>query len=627
MQPKQGDINLPKINLDSVNPVGNPYATINAAANRDSSTGVEYNSLSNDYDYFDIPQVASSSQESSAIYGAPPAQNSYGAPPAQNSYGAPAVQSSTSYGSPSQGGGGGFSPGGGSIGGGVNPQGVYDPFAFQGANSPKTTPKPNVDAGLGNDPEVPITTRPVLNRPNNNNGGSAVDDDIRDTELVPDFQAPVNANLQLGDFESNKITGTRSPFGVSVASSFGGGKARRPKSSTTTTERPTRGTTTRFPGLSGSFFNGNVILTTQPSISSQEVDAGLLGSNINQGIGVNTLNRRPGSNQQQPSQQPERLTFNSGNSNRFNGGSGIFFSTPSTSFMTPGNFATPTPRPRPFRGRDNLFESEVAQGSQVNAKVIPRATSHLHFSNEDTKVGEKISKDILTNEISDQKTAAEEFIRRNMLMNIILKPGAGENSKVLPRPKVEVMSQGSNVVLVKLVFPENENIHGLRAFTPPKVNLKAKSRQLDELKSNESGRRNSREALIDTSNMKVLDGFIVNKDVDKSKETSIERSFDSSEYIYDESSTEKTETFATQASINHFAPSFANIQAKSFPVATMKPLIVGRFSPAKELQRFHAYEAIGSNPSPSPYVQSEPVTVNQGIFNITFVNPIMYFFC
>ena len=33
-----------------------------------------------------------------------------------------------------------------------------------------------------------------------------------------------------------------------AGSLFGGGKARRPKSSTTTTERPTRGTTTRFPG-------------------------------------------------------------------------------------------------------------------------------------------------------------------------------------------------------------------------------------------------------------------------------------------------------------------------------------------------------------------------------------------
>ncbi|MCP3661068.1 MAG: hypothetical protein GY696_01010, partial [Gammaproteobacteria bacterium] len=262
----------------------------------DSSTGIESNSLSNDYDYYDIPQVASSSQESSAIYGAPPAQNSYGAP---------AVQTSTSYGSPAQG-GGGFTPGGGSVSGGVNPQGVYDPFAFQGANSPKTTPKPPVDAGLANEPQLPVSTRPVFNRPSNNNGGSALDDGIKDTELIPDFEvssrpvfnrpsnnnggsavddgikvtelipdfeAPVNANLQLSGFESNKITGTRSPFGVSVASSFGGGKARRPKSSTTTTERPSRGNTNRFPGLSGSFFNGNVILTTQPSSSSQEVDA------------------------------------------------------------------------------------------------------------------------------------------------------------------------------------------------------------------------------------------------------------------------------------------------------------------------------------------------------------------
>ena len=53
-----------------------------------------------------------------------------------------------------------------------------------------------------------------------------------------------------------------------------------------------------------------------------------------------------------------------------------------------------------------------------------------------------------------------------MLMNIILRPGGGEKAKALPRPKVEVSSEGSNVILVRLTFPENENIQGLRAFTP-----------------------------------------------------------------------------------------------------------------------------------------------------------------
>ena len=51
-------------------------------------------------------------------------------------------------------------------------------------------------------------------------------------------------------------------------------------------------------------------------------------------------------------------------------------------------------------------------------------------------------------------------------MNIILRPGGGEKAKALPRPKVEVSSEGSNVILVRLTFPENENIQGLRAFTP-----------------------------------------------------------------------------------------------------------------------------------------------------------------
>ena len=53
-----------------------------------------------------------------------------------------------------------------------------------------------------------------------------------------------------------------------------------------------------------------------------------------------------------------------------------------------------------------------------------------------------------------------------MLMNIILRPGGGDRAKALPRPKVQVNSEGSNVILVKLTFPENENIQGLRAFTP-----------------------------------------------------------------------------------------------------------------------------------------------------------------
>ena len=43
-------------------------------------------------------------------------------------------------------------------------------------------------------------------------------------------------------------------------------------------------------------------------------------------------------------------------------------------------------------------------------------------------------------------------------MNIILRPGGGDRAKALPRPKVEVNSEGSNVIVVKLTFPDNENI-------------------------------------------------------------------------------------------------------------------------------------------------------------------------
>jgi hypothetical protein len=60
----------------------------------------------------------------------------------------------------------------------------------------------------------------------------------------------------------------------------------------------------------------------------------------------------------------------------------------------------------------------------------------------------------------------DAFTKRNMLMNIILRPGGGDKDKALPRPKVEVSSEGANVILVRLTFPENENIQGLRAFTP-----------------------------------------------------------------------------------------------------------------------------------------------------------------
>ena len=47
-----------------------------------------------------------------------------------------------------------------------------------------------------------------------------------------------------------------------------------------------------------------------------------------------------------------------------------------------------------------------------------------------------------------------------MLMNIILRPGGGDKAAALPRPKVQVTSEGSNVIIVRMTFPENENIQG-----------------------------------------------------------------------------------------------------------------------------------------------------------------------
>ena len=71
--------------------------------------------------------------------------------------------------------------------------------------------------------------------------------------------------------------------------------------------------------------------------------------------------------------------------------------------------------------------------------------------------------------IKKDKSTTDES-RRNMLMNIILRPGGGDKSKALPRPKVDVYSEGPNVIVVRMTFPENENIQGLRAYTPDPVN-------------------------------------------------------------------------------------------------------------------------------------------------------------
>jgi hypothetical protein len=37
-------------------------------------------------------------------------------------------------------------------------------------------------------------------------------------------------------------------------------------------------------------------------------------------------------------------------------------------------------------------------------------------------------------------------------------------------PQVDVKSEGANVIVVKMTFPDNESIQGLRAFSPTKLN-------------------------------------------------------------------------------------------------------------------------------------------------------------
>ena len=64
------------------------------------------------------------------------------------------------------------------------------------------------------------------------------------------------------------------------------------------------------------------------------------------------------------------------------------------------------------------------------------------------------------------EAAKTAFQRRNMLMNIILRPGGGDKSRALPRPKVDVRADGPNIIIIRMTFPDNENIQGLRAYTP-----------------------------------------------------------------------------------------------------------------------------------------------------------------
>ena len=68
--------------------------------------------------------------------------------------------------------------------------------------------------------------------------------------------------------------------------------------------------------------------------------------------------------------------------------------------------------------------------------------------------------------VSGRKARPKKSVRRNMLMNIVLRPGGGDIERALPRPRVDVKSAGKNVIVIRMTFPDNENIQGLRAFSP-----------------------------------------------------------------------------------------------------------------------------------------------------------------
>ena len=70
------------------------------------------------------------------------------------------------------------------------------------------------------------------------------------------------------------------------------------------------------------------------------------------------------------------------------------------------------------------------------------------------------------NNLIEEAEERKAFQRRNMLMNIILRPGGGDKTRALPRPKVDVRADGPNVIIIRMTFPDNENIQGLRAYTP-----------------------------------------------------------------------------------------------------------------------------------------------------------------
>lgn len=133
----------------------------------------------------------------------------------------------------------------------------------------------------------------------------------------------------------------------------------------------------------------------------------------------------------------------------------------STSNVPPGPHRSSTRRP----ARPTLPSLQSLTLGNNNRPTRPGNFNSFVLGSQAVAGNKRKSSNRLSNQVKDAE-AESEALRRNMLMNIILRPGGGDRAKALPRPKVEVNSEGANVIVVRLTFPDNENIQGLRAFTP-----------------------------------------------------------------------------------------------------------------------------------------------------------------
>jgi hypothetical protein len=106
-----------------------------------------------------------------------------------------------------------------------------------------------------------------------------------------------------------------------------------------------------------------------------------------------------------------------------------------------------------------------------------------------------------TPQLRQPKSApAAQHVQRNMLMNIILRPGGGDKAKALPKPTVDVRSEGPNVIVVRMTFPQSDNIHELHAFTPKDPEALGKFDEIDDVVETRSGVNVRRISVLTTEN-------------------------------------------------------------------------------------------------------------------------------